>query len=220
MTISNPMGADPHAGRPPGRPRSARAEGAIIDAVLDLLAGGSTVAALSIEAVAARAGVGKATIYRRWPGKDALVLDAVRTLKGTPAAPDTGTLRGDLIALLSPVGDNGDPRVRQIMPGLVPEVLRNSRQYALYQEIVEPRREVMRTVLRRGARRGELRTGVDVEVALLALSGPMIVQRLLRWHPELDRPELPAQIVDTLLRGIGTATATAGGASVREPAGP
>ncbi|HEX8632356.1 MAG TPA: TetR/AcrR family transcriptional regulator [Catenuloplanes sp.] len=188
--------------RSPGRPRSSRADEAIIDAVLDLLAEGSTVAALSIEAVAARAGVGKATIYRRWPGKDALVFDAVRTLKGVPAVPDTGTLRGDLIALLGAVGDNVDPRAGRIMPYLVPEVLRSPDQYRLYQEIVEARREIMRTVLRRGADRGELRADVDLEVALLVLSAPMLIQRLLRWQPALAEHGLPERIVDAVLTGI------------------
>src|SRR5262245_55241567 len=65
------------ARRSPGRPRSPRADEAIIEAVLDLMAEGTSVEALSIEAVAARAGVGKATIYRRWPNKDAFVVDAV-----------------------------------------------------------------------------------------------------------------------------------------------
>ena len=73
--------ADPDR-KGPGRPRSVRADEAIIAAVIDLLADGTTAEALSIEAVAARAGVGKATIYRRWPNKDALLLDAVASLKG------------------------------------------------------------------------------------------------------------------------------------------
>ena len=66
----------------PGRPRSARADEAIIEAVLDLLADGTPAESLSIEAVAAKAGVGKATIYRRWANKEALLVDAVASLKG------------------------------------------------------------------------------------------------------------------------------------------
>ena len=63
--------------RPPGRPRSERAARAIIDATIDLLAEEGGVAGVSIEAVAARAGVGKTTIYRRWPNKEALIIDAL-----------------------------------------------------------------------------------------------------------------------------------------------
>jgi len=66
----------------PGRPRNARTDEAILHAVLDLLSEGQSVAAISIEAVAARAGVGKATIYRRWPNKEALIIDAIAAMKG------------------------------------------------------------------------------------------------------------------------------------------
>ncbi|MFD0746939.1 TetR/AcrR family transcriptional regulator [Phytohabitans flavus] len=75
------------APRSPGRPRSTRADEAIMEAVLDLLAEGSTIESLSIEAIAAKAGVGKATIYRRWSGKQALLVDAIRRLKGQPSTP-------------------------------------------------------------------------------------------------------------------------------------
>src|SRR5215831_18035479 len=102
MTTADVTSADPD--RKPGRPRSARADEAIIAAVLELLATGTTAEVLSIEAVATRAGVGKTTIYRRWPNKDALLLDAVASLKG--GVPEIGGLsvRDDLITLLHPVG--------------------------------------------------------------------------------------------------------------------
>src|SRR5688572_25412027 len=91
----------PATARPPGRPRSARADEAILEAVLDLLQEGVAVDALSIEAVAARAGVGKATIYRRWENKERLLLDAVRRLKGDPPRPPGKSVRDDLVMLLS-----------------------------------------------------------------------------------------------------------------------
>ena len=69
------------AARPPGRPRSERAEKAIIGATLDLLIEEAGVVGVTIEAVAARAGVGKSTIYRRWANKEALIVDALATLK-------------------------------------------------------------------------------------------------------------------------------------------
>src|ERR1043165_4470484 len=73
--------SDQLTARPPGRPRSERAARAIIDATLDLLAEEGGVTGVSIEAVAARAGVGKTTIYRRWPNKEALIIDALAALK-------------------------------------------------------------------------------------------------------------------------------------------
>src|SRR5882757_5788556 len=86
----------------PGRPRSPQADEAIIEAVLDLLAEGTPFEALSIEAVAARAGVGKATIYRRWSSKETLLVDAVATLKGDPARISGVSVREDLITLIGP----------------------------------------------------------------------------------------------------------------------
>ncbi|WP_328348529.1 TetR/AcrR family transcriptional regulator [Micromonospora sp. NBC_00421] len=199
MSETNPTTDAP---RSPGRPRSIRADEAIIEATLDLLAEGSTLEALSIEAIAARAGVGKATIYRRWAGKDALLLDALRRLKGVAAQPAGHSVRDDLVLLVGAVGRNIDPRAARIMPCLVPEVNRSPDHFMLYQNIIEPRRKLMREVLRRGVGTGELRADLDIEVAMALLTGPMLIQRLLRWHPELDDGLLPEKVVDGVLAGL------------------
>jgi AcrR family transcriptional regulator len=198
--------AAPDSPRAPGRPRSARVDEAIVEAVLDLLAEGVPVDALSIEAIAARAGVGKATIYRRWSGKDALLLDALRALKGPPPQPLGHSVREDLIRLLSVVGRNSDQRTLKIMPCLVPEVHRSPEGYRIYQELVESRREVMREVLRRGIDSDELRPDLDVELTMALLTGPVLMQRLLRWSPALDDPDLPSRVVDAVLAGIAAPT--------------
>ncbi|MEU4477274.1 TetR/AcrR family transcriptional regulator [Micromonospora sp. NPDC023966] len=190
------------APRSPGRPRSVRADEAIVEATLDLLAEGSNLEALSIEAIAARAGVGKATIYRRWSGKDALLMDALRRLKGVPPQPAGHSVRDDLVLLVGAVGHNVDPRAARIMPCLVPEVNRSPDHFQLYQNIIEPRRKLMREVLRRGVDSGELRADLDVELIMALLTGPMLIQRVLRWHPELDERILPERIVDTVFEGI------------------
>lgn len=197
------MGARPTTvSRPPGRPRSARVEQAIIEAVLSLLVEGSTVEGLSIEAVAARAGVGKATIYRRWPGKEALLVDAVSSVKGPLPRPAGRSVREDLILLLGPVPRKPDQRMTRIMSCLVPEVHTSPERYRLYQGLVEPRREAIRQVLRRGVDTGELRPDTDIEVALAVLTGPILIQRMLRWHPGLDDSALPERVVDTVLAGL------------------
>src|SRR5260370_18750172 len=85
--------------RKPGRPRSAQAQKAIIDATLELLAE-EGFQGLSIEAVAARAGVGKTTIYRRWSSKEELVMEAIRQVQIDVPVMDTGNFRNDLAALL------------------------------------------------------------------------------------------------------------------------
>ena len=187
--------------RSPGRPRSVRADEAIIEAVLGLLAEGS-LEALTIEAVAARAGVGKATIYRRWPGKEALVVDALRSLKGPPPVPAGRSVRDDLVALLRHGIRRRDQRTARVMSCLVPEVRRSPEHHRLYQSLVEPQREAMRQVLRRGVQSGELRADLDIEVAVTVLNGPQLLQKMLRWHPDLDEGTLPERVVDTVLAGF------------------
>jgi AcrR family transcriptional regulator len=195
--------AAPAVARAPGRPRSARVDESIIKAVLDLLTEGQTVEALTIEAVAARAGVGKATIYRRWSGKEALLVDAVRSVKGPLPTLPGRSVREDLVQLLGTVGKKpADRRLVVIMSCLVPEVQRSPERYRLYQGLVEPRRELMREVLRRGVRTGELRADLDVEVAVAVLTAPVLIQRMLRWHPDLDDRTLPERVVDTVLTGL------------------
>jgi AcrR family transcriptional regulator len=199
----DPMPTAEEAPRAPGRPRSLRVDEAIISATLDLLAEGTSVEVLSIEAIATRAGVGKATIYRRWPGKEALLHDALATLKSPGPEALGGSVRDDLIAMLSQVGPtNQDPRFAKIMPCILPHLMRSKEHYQAYQDIIEPRRNRIREVLVRGVGSGELRSDLDVELVLAMLIGPILVQRVLRWHPDLDADKMPEQVVDLLMAGI------------------
>jgi len=191
------------APRPPGRPRSVRAHEAIIDAVLDLLAEGTTVEALSMEAVAARAGVGKATIYRRWPHKEALLIDAVAATKEPIPELPGESVREDLIRLVRAVGKARDSRAGQIMPCLIPELQRPGHLRDAYLEMVDTRREATRDVIRRGIATGVLRPGTDIELAVTLLVAPMHMT-LLGSAPRLEGERLPERIVDTVLHGIST----------------
>jgi AcrR family transcriptional regulator len=186
----------------PGRPRSARVDEAIIEAVVDLLAEGTTAEALSIEAVAGRAGVGKATIYRRWPNKEALLVDAVGSLKGPPPEIVGESVREDLTTLLHPVGKSAMVRASRVLPCLIAELQRSPILYQGYQRIIEPRREIMRGVLRRGIATGELRADLDLEVVMAMLVGPMLAQTVFNWNPKLDRDSLPERLVDTIWPAI------------------
>lgn len=188
--------------RAPGRPRSARADEAIVEAVLDLLAEGVTIESLSMDAVAGRAGVGKATIYRRWPNKETLVVDAMAALKGPMATVDGVSLRDDLLALLRPISHAQDTRAGRIMPCIIPEIQRNQKLAHAYHELSEPRRELMRAVLRRAVTAGQLRADLDIEMTCAMLVGPMVAQSVLNWYPEIDITKLPEFIVDTILPGI------------------
>ena len=155
------------AQRRPGRPRSERADRAIIDAALSVFAE-SGPEGLCIETVAARAGVGKATIYRRWPGKEELLLDALAAQQAPLPEPPGRSVREDLVTVLSTMRDNiANPRRAREFALLLGEGAKYPRLMTRYVEtILEPRREVIRSVLRRGVATGELRESIDIEAAL------------------------------------------------------
>nr|BFE66489.1 TetR/AcrR family transcriptional regulator [Dactylosporangium thailandense] len=185
----------------PGRPRSARVDEAIVEAVFELLSSGQSADAISIEAVAAKAGVGKATIYRRWPNKEALLIDAVLAMKGPMPELKGESVRGDLITLITAMRNKRMAQYGKVTACLMPELFKSSEMSRVYQGVVEPRRELMRGVLRRGIASGELRADLDVELALLVLSGPTLAQNMLRWNPNVPDEGFAENLVDFVLRG-------------------
>jgi AcrR family transcriptional regulator len=192
--------ADPDR-RAPGRPRSARSERAIIDAVLDMIAEGVAIETMSVESIAARAGVGKATIYRRWSSKEQLVMDAVASVKLPVPRVAGESVRADLITLLSAIAQGAAHRHGAVMTCILPQIARNPELHHWYQRTIEPRREATRRVLRRGVATGELRPDIDLETTVLLLASPMILQRTVRWNPANDGPDLAERVVDAVLAG-------------------
>ena len=189
------------ATRRPGRPRSERAEQAIIDATIEAL-GDYGIDGVRCEDVAARAGVGKATLYRRWAGKEDLLIAAFAAMKHPLPEPRGESVRDDLVALLTAVAaDADDPRYAQQYALLHGAGQRYPRLVARYREqVVEPRRESVRTVLRRGVETGELRPGIDVEVAMLLLTGAVLARG--KHDPTPAAPGFVESAVDELLLGI------------------
>ncbi|WP_204070953.1 TetR/AcrR family transcriptional regulator [Planotetraspora phitsanulokensis] len=188
--------------RPAGRPRSEKAEKAIIEAALDILGEGSGVSELSIEAIAARAGVGKTTIYRRWSNKEDLVVDALASLK-PPIAPLKGeSVRDDLVAYLQVVqSESSHVRTRCIMNIAMSQSDRHPRVAERFHEIaIKPRQEMLSAVLERGMANGELRADLDVPMAMAILSGTMMWRT--KWADDTLPADLAEQIVDEVLRGF------------------
>ncbi|MFI6071741.1 TetR/AcrR family transcriptional regulator [Actinoplanes sp. NPDC051343] len=186
----------------PGRPRNEKADEAIIEAAIALLAAGQSAAALSMEAVAAKAGVGKATIYRRWPNKEALLIDTVATMKGPLPELKGESVRDDLIALIAANWTSRARRYGKVTACLLPQYSRDDEMRRVYQAITEPRREAMRSVLRRGIALGELRPDLDIELTMLMLSGPSVVQNMLNFNPNVPEEGFPEALVDALIRGM------------------
>src|SRR3954464_2258351 len=132
-TAVNGTGQDRKA---PGRPRSAQADEAILDAVLEMLSGGLSLAAISIEAVASKAGVGKATIYRRWPNKEALIIDAVASMKGPLPVPAGESVRDDLVMLIAGMRNQRSEKYGKVTACLLPELVRNPEMHRVHQRVV------------------------------------------------------------------------------------
>jgi AcrR family transcriptional regulator len=186
-----------------GRPRSESARKAILDAAAGLLLAHG-LESVSMDEVAERAGVSKATIYRWWPTKETLALEALHhewdTARPSPRA--TGSLRGDLLSLLRP----WIRRVRarpygRVIGALIAEARTDPQFAEQYRaRFVEPRREPARALFGRAIERGEIPADTDVELALDLLYGA-IYHRLLHGHAPLTDRFL-RDLVDVVIAGL------------------
>ncbi len=188
---------------PRGRPRSETRKQAILHAAFELI-GEHGLGATSMDAVADRAGVSKATIYRWWDSKELLALDALYAEWDTagPAPRQTGSLRSEMLALVRPwvrLAVAG-PSAR-ILSALLAEAQNDPEFGEAYRaHFVEPRRDQARAMFARAIARGEIPADTDVEVAIDLLWGPLY-HRLFHGHaPLTDR--FARRSVDTVLAGI------------------
>ncbi|MFC7533763.1 TetR/AcrR family transcriptional regulator [Actinoplanes sp. GCM10030250] len=160
-------------------------------------------AKLSIEAVAARTGVGKHTIYRRWPSKGALFLDAVLT-PSEPGLdyPDTGDIVADLRRQICAAVDLlGRPPLRHLYQALVGEAQHNPDvAAALNERFIRPQAERTVARLRRARDQGQLAPGFDLEIAMDILSGPLYFRLLITQEPLTH--EYVERVLDVLLAGM------------------
>jgi AcrR family transcriptional regulator len=193
------------APRRPGRPVEERPRHAAIEATLDLIAERG-IRGLTTNAVAERAGISKATMYRRWRTKEDLLVDAVAALVSEIRVPDTGTLREDARALLGDaVRLYTGTRPAKLIPDLIAEMARNPRVAdAVRSGFLAQRRAALRQVLDRARARGELRADRDPELCL-DLFGGVIYYRLLVTGGPLDE-RLADELTDALLDGIAAVT--------------
>jgi len=186
-----------------GRPRSEAARKAILAAAAELLLDRG-LPGVSMDTVAERAGVSKATIYRWWPAKETLALDMLYNewTKVTPQRYDSGSLRLDLVALLRAWSrlSSGRPYGR-VVAALLMEGQTNSAFSAEYlRRMVEPRREQARAIFGHAIERGEIPADTKVELAIDLLYGPLY-HRLLHRHAPLD-DQFVDDLVDMALRGL------------------
>jgi AcrR family transcriptional regulator len=211
----DPAGAPEAPARGRGRPRSEEADQAILDATLRML-GTQGVAGTTIEGVAANAGVGKTTIYRRWPTKTDLILASLSNIVPTGEPPDTGTMGGDMAAL-------AETQRRRLagsgLSGIVPRVLAESMgdpelHQAFVERVVAPFRDMLRLFIQRGIDRGELRPDLEVEPLVDLLHAIPIYRILMSRGDPASLKQVPDAYLPLLAPGILNSS-SAGRASAR-----
>jgi AcrR family transcriptional regulator len=189
-----------------GRPRSERSQRAILEATAELLEESGFVE-LTMEEVAVRAQVSKATIYRRWSTKGTLVFDAfVAHFLARQPLPDTGSLRGDLLAALrSWIRVVKGTVTGRTLVGLIAEVQRDPELAEVWSDrFVRPVRAQHRIMIDRAVERGEIPSDTDADVALDLLFGPAY-HRLLQSHLTLS-DRFARAVVDTIVKGLASDT--------------
>lgn len=187
----------------PGRPRSQQAHRAILDAARELLVEDGF-ADLHLEHVAARAGVGKATIYRRWSSKEELVGEVLRELASPHiGVPESGDTRQELLAVvMNAVGGLTRTPFGPVIRALLSQIAMNSALGDPFRaSVVQSRRDEVARVVRRGIERGDLRADVDAGVATELLVGPVYFR--LMFGGRLDR-RFAGRIVDAVLHGYAS----------------
>jgi AcrR family transcriptional regulator len=199
-----------HVPAKPGRPMDASRDADILDAALDILAE-EGYEGMTIDMVAARAKAGKATLYRRWPSKTELVIDAVACMKTSDIdynnLPDTGTLRGDLIAMMKTPTIKDAEKKLKIMAGLVTLLARNPQIADLARNvIVMPRVELNRFFMKRARDRGEIPADADIDtVSLVSVS--MVSYKTLMMQEAVQREFLMNVLDSVVLPALGIAAA-------------
>ena len=187
-----------------GRPRDARTDRAILEATLELIAERG-VYEFRTEDVAARAGVGKGAIYRRYGSKDELVTAAIAGLVSEEIViPETGSTREDLVLLMRQAVElYRRSLAARLMPNLIgamaqkPELAR-----AVRERFLAARRAALSEVLQRGIERGDLSSDLDLDLALDVLGGPLFYRLLVTGGPIDER--LAEGVADLILRGFAT----------------
>lgn len=187
MTFEPAPDSEAPPGRRRGRPRSLEHDQAITTAtVAELLEHGCS--GLSMEAVAARAGVAKTTLYRRWPNREDLALDAVSSIKGPIPTPPGISVRDDLLYLVRNTQAHWtDERHGRLMRRLAADATGRPDLWRRFKEqVIEPRHRVYRDVLRRGAERGEIRSDVNPQWVIDLLVSPIVHAGISHAEPTTD----------------------------------
>ncbi len=178
----------------------------MLDAAAQLLCEGGF-PGVTIEAVAARSGVAKTTIYRHWPTRAELLIAAFQTMACEPPRVDTGDVRDDLVLLMSGLAEQlRTERWASVLPSLAAEARHEPGLAEIHARFVAERRAHVLGVIARGIDRGQLPPGTDAGLLATMVAGPVFFRALVSLEP-LDEPGLPERVVDAALYGMRTPAA-------------
>ncbi len=186
-----------------GRPRSEAVERAIIEGVMSLLEEGVSLGDMSIERIARTAGVGKATIYRRWKGKEELFVEVMRVTDEPDQELAGESVRDDLVVILEGIRRRGlAKRSSALLQSLLAQAKSYPQLWELYHaEVVARRRARVTEVLRRAVDKGEFRGDLDLSLMADLFTGPMLARTILSHDAPLP-DGLSETIVDTVIAGL------------------
>jgi AcrR family transcriptional regulator len=187
-------------GHRPGRPRDARVDTAVRRAVMEVLAE-CGYSGFTVEKVAAAAGCGKATVYRRWPSREDLIQAMWDHIHLEYPEPDTGTLQGDLLAVTTHLAEvASDPVLRQAMAHLITAAKLDPELRRRFQAFTQHRQATLQRIVRRAKKRGELRAGLDDNVIIDMVVAGLFLRIMVTEGP-IDR-RYAENCVDVLVNGL------------------
>jgi len=189
-------------------PRVARTRAVVLDAAIDLLAERGY-SGFSVEGVVDRTGVAKTTLYRHWPTRDDLLAAVIGQLGGIGQLPDTGSVRQDLLDFFARRAQAAHRRQwERCMPALVEAAARHPELAAMIARLTAQALSQVETLIRRGIERGEIRPGINPQLAASALMGPLVFRRLLLQ--EAPTSQRVSTVIDLVMQGISRPELTAG----------
>ncbi|GAA1267232.1 hypothetical protein GCM10009665_65150 [Kitasatospora nipponensis] len=200
-----PAAAPLCAGPGGGGGRAGGGGGGIYAAVEQLMTDGASLAELTIEGIAQAAGVGKATIYRRWPNKDALLVDVLERLDDPEPQLTGASAREDMVQIVEYMRRRGLAKRSRWLLRIAFSQMQSlpALREVYYERVINRRRRVIGMVVERGIASGEFRGDIDPELLGEMFAAPMLLRSVLWDDSPLDDPMLPVTIVDRLLEGLG-----------------
>ncbi|MFE5616940.1 TetR/AcrR family transcriptional regulator [Streptomyces sp. NPDC056524] len=190
-------------GRGPGRPREERVTRAVLEAVVALVAE-QGMGAVTMDAVAARAGVSKPSMYRRWPTKQDLVIAAAEWRVGPLSVPDMGDFRAELRAVLTArLEAYRMPGVDRLLAGVIAAAAEAGSERGAYGEYTARVTGEMRNIVERGIVRGDVRPDVDVDATVTLVASSLVFRMVAEQRMPDER--LVDSVVDLVGRAVGAA---------------